>query len=185
MSNPNRYSVSVVLQLVPRELRAEWDAGLHGDGHQLGHLHRRRAHGDTSLSSMNATHSQLGNILKNNCYNTSTSTSQYFLVLGFLRRPQYESVSPLGAIWVRINPRGNTNPYWASSGGPSGFPSDSGNISLYTPTQVIIQSFSISSTSQYFLVLGPPEEAQYGSVLPLGVIRTRIAPRDDMDSYYP
>ena len=57
---------------------------------------------------------------------------------------------------------------------PEGFPSGSGDISLYTPTRVKIQSFSISSTSQYFLVLGPPEEAQYGFVLPLGAIRTRI-----------
>ena len=48
--------------------------------------------------------------------------------------------------------------------------SGSGGISLYTPTRVTIQSFSITSTSQYFLVLGPPEEAQYGSVLPLGAL---------------
>ena len=36
---------------------------------------------------------------------------------------------------------------------PEGFPEGSGNISSYTPTQVTIQSFSITSTSQYFLVL--------------------------------
>ena len=57
---------------------------------------------------------------------------------------------------------------------PKGFTESSDDISSYTPTQVTIQSFSISSTSQYFLVLGPPEEAQYGFVLPLGAIRTRI-----------
>ena len=32
---------------------------------------------------------------------------------------------------------------------PGGFPEGSGNISLYTPTQVTIQSFSITSTSQF------------------------------------
>ena len=41
-------------------------------------------------------HSQSPNngILKNNCYNTPTSTSQYFLVLGppEVRRPQYEKI---------------------------------------------------------------------------------------------
>ena len=33
-------------------------------------------------------------ILKNNCYNTPTSTSQYFLVLGppEARKPQYEKI---------------------------------------------------------------------------------------------
>ena len=40
-------------------------------------------------------------------------------------------------------------------GNPEGFPEGSGNFSLYTPTQVTIQSFSITSTSQYFLVLTP------------------------------
>ena len=39
---------------------------------------------------------------------------------------------------------------------PEGFPQGSGDISSYTPTQVTIQSFSITSTSQYFLVLGLP-----------------------------
>ena len=57
---------------------------------------------------------------------------------------------------------------------PEGFPEGSGDISLYTPTRVTIQSFSITSTSQYFLALGPPEEAQYGFLLLLGAIRTRI-----------
>ena len=32
---------------------------------------------------------------------------------------------------------------------PEGFPEGSGNISMYTPTRVTIQSFSITSTSQY------------------------------------
>ena len=32
---------------------------------------------------------------------------------------------------------------------PDGFPEGSGNISLYTPTRVTIQSFSITSTSQW------------------------------------
>ena len=36
---------------------------------------------------------------------------------------------------------------------PEGFPEGSGDISSYTPTRVTIQSFSISSTSQYFPVL--------------------------------
>ena len=35
---------------------------------------------------------------------------------------------------------------------PEGFPEGSGNISLYTLTQVTIQPFSITSISQYFLV---------------------------------
>ena len=30
-------------------------------------------------------------------------------------------------------------------------PEGSGNISLYTPTQITIQSFSINSASQYFM----------------------------------
>ena len=38
---------------------------------------------------------------------------------------------------------------------PLGFPKGSGNFSSYTPTQVTIQSFSITSTSQFFLVLTP------------------------------
>ena len=38
---------------------------------------------------------------------------------------------------------------------PKGFLEGSGDISLYTLTRVTIQSFSITSTSQYFLVLGP------------------------------
>ena len=38
---------------------------------------------------------------------------------------------------------------------PEGFPEGSGNISSYTLTQVTIQQFSITSTSQYFLVLIP------------------------------
>ena len=38
---------------------------------------------------------------------------------------------------------------------PVGFPEGSGNISSYTQTQVKIQSFSITSTSQYVLVLTP------------------------------
>ena len=38
---------------------------------------------------------------------------------------------------------------------PKGFPEGSGNVSSYTPTQITIQSFSITSTSQYFLVLTP------------------------------
>ena len=33
---------------------------------------------------------------------------------------------------------------------PEGFPESSGNISLYTLTRVTIQSFSITSTGQYF-----------------------------------
>ena len=36
---------------------------------------------------------------------------------------------------------------------PKGFPEGSGNISLYTPNRVAIQSFSITSSSQYILVL--------------------------------
>ena len=50
---------------------------------------------------------------------------------------------------------------------PEGFPEGSGDISSYTPTQVTIQSFSITSTSQYFLVLGPPEvrRPQYKKIL--------------------
>ena len=35
---------------------------------------------------------------------------------------------------------------------PEEFLEGSGDISLYTPPQVTIQSFSITSTSQYFLV---------------------------------
>ena len=38
---------------------------------------------------------------------------------------------------------------------PEGNPEGSGNISSYTPTQVRIQSFSITFTTQYFLVLTP------------------------------
>ena len=38
---------------------------------------------------------------------------------------------------------------------PEGFPEGSGNISSYTLTQVTIQSFSITSTSQYFFILTP------------------------------
>ena len=38
---------------------------------------------------------------------------------------------------------------------PEGFPEGSGNISLYTLTLVMIQPFSITSTSQYFLILTP------------------------------
>ena len=50
---------------------------------------------------------------------------------------------------------------------PEGFPEGSGDISSYTPTRVTIQSFSITSTSQYFLVLGPPEvrRPQYEKIL--------------------
>ena len=48
------------------------------------------------LASYLTEHSQSPNngILKNNCYNTPTSTSQYFLVLGppEVRRPQYEKI---------------------------------------------------------------------------------------------
>ena len=57
---------------------------------------------------------------------------------------------------------------------PEGFPEGSGDISSYTPTRVTIQSFSITSTSQYFPVLWPSDEAQYMSVLPLGAIRICI-----------
>ena len=48
-----------------------------------------------------------------------------------------------------------------------GFPEGSGDISLYTPTQVTIQSFSITSTSEYFLVLGLPglRRPQYEKIL--------------------
>ena len=38
---------------------------------------------------------------------------------------------------------------------PEEFPEDSGNISSYTLTQVTIQSFSITSINQYFLVWTP------------------------------
>ena len=43
----------------------------------------------------------------------------------------------------------------------------SGDISSYTPTRVTIQSFSITSTSQYFLVLRPPDlrRPQYEKIL--------------------
>ena len=41
---------------------------------------------------------------------------------------------------------------------PEGFPEGSGDISSYTPTLVTIQSFSITSTSEYFFVFGPPLE---------------------------
>ena len=41
---------------------------------------------------------------------------------------------------------------------PEGFPEGSGDISSYTPTLVTIQSFSITSTSEYFLVYGLPLE---------------------------
>ena len=54
---------------------------------------------------------------------------------------------------------------------PEGFPEGSGDISSYTPTLVTIQSFSITSTSQYFLVLGPPEEVP-------------IAPRGNTNPYW-
>ena len=37
-------------------------------------------------------------------------------------------------------------------GNAEGFPEGSGDISSYTPIRVTIQSFSITSTSQYFLV---------------------------------
>ena len=36
----------IVLTIKLRQLRSEWDASVHGDGHQLWHLHGRRAHGD-------------------------------------------------------------------------------------------------------------------------------------------
>ena len=50
---------------------------------------------------------------------------------------------------------------------PEGFPEGSGDISSYTPTRVTIQSFSITSTSQYFLVLRPPDlrRPQYEKIL--------------------
>ena len=38
---------------------------------------------------------------------------------------------------------------------PEGFPEGSDDILSYGPTQVIIQSFAITSTSQYFFVLAP------------------------------
>ena len=41
---------------------------------------------------------------------------------------------------------------------PEGFPDGSGDISSYTPTLVTIQSFSITSTNEYFLVFGLPLE---------------------------
>ena len=41
---------------------------------------------------------------------------------------------------------------------PEGFPEGSGDILSYTPTLVTIQSFSITSTSEYFLVFGLPLE---------------------------
>ena len=37
---------------------------------------------------------------------------------------------------------------------PKGFPEGSGDILSYTPTRVTIQSFSITSTSEYFPVFG-------------------------------
>ena len=36
-----------------------------------------------------------------------------------------------------------------------GFPEGSGDISSYTPTRVTIQSFKITSISQYFLIFAP------------------------------
>ena len=54
-------------------------------------------------------------------------------------------------VYDEILPEPSGNP----SAPPSGFRSGSGNISSYTPTQITIQSFSITSTSQYFLVLTP------------------------------
>ena len=67
---------------------------------------------------------------------------------------------------------------------PEGFPEGSGDISLYTLTLVTIQSFSITSTNEYreeaqYFLVGPPEEAQYGPVLPLGGLQTLIAPAED------
>ena len=41
---------------------------------------------------------------------------------------------------------------------PRAEPEGSGDISLYNPTLVTIQSFSITSTSEYFFVFGPPLE---------------------------
>ena len=48
---------------------------------------------------------------------------------------------------------------------PEGFPEGSGNISSYTPTRVTIQSFSITSTSQFSqkLCQKPPETVIYQS----------------------
>ena len=43
-------------------------------------------------------------------------------------------------------------------GEPEGFPEGSGDISSYTPTLVTIQSFSITSTSEYFFVIEHPLE---------------------------
>ena len=57
---------------------------------------------------------------------------------------------------------------------PEGFLEGSGNTSSYTPTWVTIQSFSIASTSQYFLVLAPWA----------GPIRARILPRECTDPYW-
>ena len=58
---------------------------------------------------------------------------------------------------------------------PEGFPEGSGDISSYTPTRVTIQSFSITSTSQYFLVLGPTEakKPQYEKIFTSRIDNTR------------
>ena len=54
-----------------------------------------------------------------------------------------------------------------------GFLVGSGDISLYTRTRVTIQSFSITSIKQYFLVLGPPEEAQCEKIFTSRIDNTR------------
>ena len=57
---------------------------------------------------------------------------------------EYNCIVMRGGVYDEILPEG-----------PEGFPEGSGNILSYTPTRVTIQSFSITSTSKYFLVLNP------------------------------
>ena len=75
-----------------------------------------------------------------------SSTSQYEKKLqahGVNMRKYCIHIRTRGGIYGKIWPE------------PEGFPEGSDNISSYTPTQVTIQSFSITSTSQYFLLLTP------------------------------
>ena len=75
-----------------------------------------------------------------------SSTSQYEKIMqahGVNMRKYCIRIRRKGGIYGKIWPE------------PEGNPEGSGNISLFTPTQVTIQSFSITSTSQYFLVLTP------------------------------
>ena len=58
-----------------------------------------------------------------------------------LREEKFNCIVTRGGVYNEILPE------------PEGFLEGSGNISSYTPTLVRIQSFSITSTTEYFLVL--------------------------------